>query len=203
MTGRAGSVAVLAAAVTLLLPLGGCSPTGMAVGAASHVGVAAVQERGLLRTLDDTALKARIGEAYLRESEAILLAVTIRVHEGRVLLIGALADAALRQRAVDLARAQDGVKEVIDELQPIEGGIADYAQDSWITAQINAQLTFDPGILAVNYQVDTVRRVVYLFGIAQDQLERDLAIRHAGKVRHVRRVVSHLLLKDDPRRPAG
>jgi osmotically-inducible protein OsmY len=203
MAGRARSAAACSAGIALSLALGACSPAGLAIGAASTAGVAAVQERGFLGTLDDTTIKARISEAYLNASETILLRVTVRVHERRVLLLGALGDPGLRDRAVALAREQANVKEVIDELQVHEGGLGDYAQDSWITAQVNAKLTFDVGILAVNYQVDTVGRVVYLFGIAQDQTERDRAADHAGKVRYVKKVVSHVLLKSDPRRPKG
>lgn len=200
MAVRAGSAIAGAGAVLAALALNACSPAGMAVGAASTAGVAAVQERGFLRTLDDAAIKARIGEAYLNASETILLQVTIRVHEGRVLLVGALPDAALRARAVAIAREQPGVRAVIDELQAGDGSVGGYAIDSWITAQVNAKLTFDVGILSVNYQVDTVGRVVYLFGIAQDQAEHDRAVGHARAVRDVRRVVSHVMLKSDPNR---
>ncbi|MBL8703208.1 MAG: BON domain-containing protein [Rhodospirillales bacterium] len=181
--------------------LGACSPAGMALTAASTAGVAAVQERGFLATLDDSTIKGRIGEAFLMASEAIFLAVTVRVHEGRVLLVGALDDPALRARAVDLAKAQPGVREVIDELQPGEGSVAAYAQDAWITAQVNARFTFDLDIYAVNYSVDTVGRVVYLMGIADDQRELDRAVDHARRIRYVKKVVSHVMLKTDPRRP--
>ncbi|MCC7049239.1 MAG: BON domain-containing protein [Alphaproteobacteria bacterium] len=200
MAARAGSAIACAGAIAAALAVGACSPAGMAVGAASTAGVAAVQERGFLRTLDDAAVKARIGEAYLNASETILLQVTVRVHEGRVLLVGALPDAALRVRAVELARAQPGVRAVIDELQDGDDGIGGYARDSWITAQVNTKLTFNVGILSVNYQVDTVGGVVYLFGIAQDRAEHDRAVADARAVRDVRRVVSHVMLKSDPSR---
>lgn len=187
-------LAILAAAQA------GCSPAGMAVGAASTAGVAAVQERGFTGTLNDTKIKAAISEAYFKASETIFLKVTLRVHEGRVMLLGGLADRSLRDRAVQLAAAQTGVRQVIDELQPVEGGVGDYARDTWITTQVNAKLTFDEYVLAVNYSVDTVGGVVYLMGIAQDQHELDRVIDHANDVRYVKRVVSHVMLKDDPRR---
>ena len=177
-----------------------CSPAGMAVGAASTAGVAAVQERGFTGTLSDTKIKAAISEAYFKASEPIFLKVTVRVSEGRAMLLGGLADQALHDRAVQLAWAQAGVKQVIDELQAVEGGVGDYARDTWITTQINAKLTFDEIVLPINYSVDTVGGVVYLMGIAQDQRELDRVIDHANDVRHVKRVVSHVVLKDDPGR---
>jgi len=196
-----GRNVLVCCALAFLPPLlGACSPAGMAIGAASTIGVAAVQERGFLATLDDSTVKGRISEAFLMASEAIFLAVTIRVHEGRVLLVGTLDDPALRARAVALATAQPGVREVIDELQAGERGVAAYARDAWITAQLDAKFTFDLDIFAVNYTVDTVGRVVYLMGIAEDQHELDRAVDHARRIRYVKKVVSHVMLKNDPRR---
>lgn len=198
---KAGSHLFTWCALALLPPLlGACSPAGMAIGAASTIGVAAVQERGFLVTLDDSTVKGRISEAFLMASEAIFLAVTIRVHEGRVLLVGTLDDPALRTRAAALAKAQSGVREVIDELQPGAGGVAAYARDAWITAQVDTKFAFDLDIFAVNYSVDTVGRVVYLMGIAEDQRELDRAVDHARRIRYVKKVVSHVMLKNDPRR---
>lgn len=195
--------AALAALLLATATQTGCSPAGMAVGAVSTAGVAAVQERGFTGTLNDTKIKAAVSEAYFNASEPVFLKVTVRVHEGRVMLLGGLADQALRDRAVQLASVQAGVRQVIDELQPVEGGVGDYARDAWITTQINAKLTFDEYVLAVNYSVDTVGGVVYLMGIAQDRHELDRVIDHANDVRHVKRVVSHVMHKDDPRREGG
>lgn len=183
--------------------LGACSPAGMAISAASTAGVAAAQERGFLGTIDDTAIKTRISEAFLNASEAIFLAVTIRVVEGRVLLVGALTDRALRDRAVALARSQPGVREVLDELQWADTDVSSYAQDAWITARVSANLFFAVDIYSINYSVDTVGRVVYLMGIAEDRDELDRALDQARRVRYVKNVVSHVMLKDDPRRAKG
>jgi osmotically-inducible protein OsmY len=188
------------AGVAVLLALAGCSPEGMVIGAASTVGVAAVQERGVTGSLGDAAIKAAISEAYFKTSETIFLNVTVRVHEGRVMLVGGLDDQALHDRAVELAWAQAGVKQVIDELQSAQGGVGDYTRDAWITTQVNAKIAFDEYVFGVNYSVDTVGGVVYLMGIAQDRGELDRVIDHANDVRHVKRVVSHVVLKDDPRR---
>ena len=52
----------------------------------------------------------------------------------------------------------------------------------------------------INYTIETVNRIVYLMGIAQDQAEIDRVTTHARQVRYVRRVVSHVQLKNDPHR---
>ncbi|MGQ0677620.1 MAG: BON domain-containing protein [Rhodospirillales bacterium] len=191
------------AAALMLLALPGCDPITTGIGVAANAGTAVVQERGFTGTAQDAAVKLKISEAFFKASEKIFLAATVRVVEGRVLLLGGLADKGLRERAEALAWAQAGVREVINELQPVEGGVGAYARDAWIAAQINAGLMVDEQVLAVNYYVDAVNGVVYITGVAQDQAELDRVIHRAGDVRYVKRIVSHVLLKNDPRRKSG
>lgn len=191
--------------VVLLLPLAlpGCNPITTGIGVAATAGTAAVQERGFTGTAHDAAIKFRISEAFFRTNEKMFLSITVRVLDGRVLLLGGLADQALRDQAVALARAESGVKEVINELQPVEGGFGAYARDSWIATQISAGLMVDDQVLAVNYYIDAVNGVVYIMGVAQDQAELDRVLDRAGDVKYVKKVVSYVMLKDDPRRKAG
>ena len=185
------------------LALAACDPISTGIGVAANAGTAAVQERGFAGTVDDAGIKLRVSEAYLRASEKIFLKTTVRVVEGRVLLVGGIAEQELRDRAAVIAWGQPGVREVINELQPTEEGVGAYTRDAWIAAQIGSALMLDAQVLAVNYYVDAVNGVVYLFGVAQNQAELDRAIDRANDVRYVKKVVNHVLLKNDPRRKAG
>ena len=91
--------------------------------------------------------------------------------------------------------------EVINEIEVTdEGGIGAYARDTAIVTELRSKLLFGKDIQSVNYSIESVNNVVYLLGVAQDQAELDKAIDIARNVRYVRRVVSHVLMKDDPRR---
>ena len=103
--------------------------------------------------------------------------------------------------AVRLAWTVKGVREVIDEIQVNDkSGLADFARDSWIGAQIRSRLLLEKNLRSVNYSVEAVNGVVYLMGIAQDQNELDKATYIASTTAYVKQVVSHVILKDDPRR---
>ncbi len=190
-------------ALLLALALPGCNPITTGIGVAATAGTAAVQERGFTGTASDAGIKLRISEAFFRANEQMFLGITVRVLEGRVLLLGGLADRALRDRAVALASAEPGVKEVIDELQSAEGGFGAYARDAWIATQISAGLMVDEEVLAVNYYIDAVNGVVYIMGVAQDQAELDRVLERAGDVKYVKKIVNHVMLKDDLRRKPG
>ena len=192
----------LAVALALLAvaTLGACTPFGSAGTVGAKAANAALEERGLDGNIGDARIRLWINHYWLQRSEELFTKAGLRVHEGRVLLTGALADPMLRRDAVRLAWQAEGVRQVIDEIQPVEGGLAEGARDAWITAQINVRLTVEPEVKALNYAVTTTNRVVYLLGIARDRAEHRRVIELAGDIAYARRVVSHVLLKDDPMR---
>jgi hypothetical protein len=94
-----------------------------------------------------------------------------------------------------------GVKEVIDEtVIDKTGDTGSFTRDQWITAQLKSKLLFDKNVFSVNYSFETVRGVVYMLGVAQDQSELEIVLNYARNIEYVQRVVNHVLLKDDPRR---
>ena len=91
---------------------------------------------------------------------------------------------------------------MINEIQVTdESGILDYARDTWISAQLKGRLLVDGDVLSINYGVETVNGTVYLIGIAQSEAELARVIEHARGIEDVKRVVSHVVVKDDPNRP--
>ncbi len=118
-----------------------------------------------------------------------------------MLLKGAVERPGPRVKAVRLTWQADGVREVINEIQVTdEGGLVNYARDTWISTQLKSKILFDADILSINYNVETVNGTVYLIGIAQSDQELGKVTGHARTIPNVRRVVSHVVLKDDPRR---
>ncbi|MFQ5955479.1 MAG: BON domain-containing protein [Kiloniellales bacterium] len=200
MTAAGGSAGRCAGVLALLaaIGLGACTPYGIATTVGARSATAALEERGFAGNVDDARIRLWINHYWLQHSEEMYTKVGLNVHEGRVLVTGALADPALRQDAVRLARQVEGVKEVIDEIHPVEGELDDMARDASITARLSTQLTLDPEVSAINYAVTTTNRVIYLIGIAEDEAELRHVIHVAGEVPYARRVVSHVILKDDP-----
>jgi osmotically-inducible protein OsmY len=167
----------------------------VAVGAGAAVGGAAAEERGLRVRASDLAIEAKITDKYVQERLKMLTAVGVEVYEGRVLLTGATTDTSLSDRAVALAWQVDGVQTVINEIQNVDTGVADFAHDSWITTQLVSKITFDRDILSINYNVETVNRVVYLIGIGQNQAEVDKVIAQASNIEYVTKVVNYVRIK--------
>ncbi len=183
------------ACLCFVLMLSGCA--GAIVGAGATVGVAHYQERGIEGVARDTKLATQLRAAYLEADGTLATYVGIEVYERRALLTGLIENEELRANAIRIAWSIDGIKDVINEIQiRQEEGIVEFAYDSWISAQLQTKITFDEDILAINYSIETVNAVIYLIGIAQDQAELDRVLAHARSIDRVRRVISHVRVKD-------
>jgi len=181
---------LLLAAVAVL---GGCA--GAVVGAGAAVGVAAFEERPLKVVAQDTKTSTQIRLGLLDAGEKYAARIGTEVFEGRALLTGAVPTEKMRAEAVRLAWKVPGVKDVLNEIQISDSGILDAARDTWITTQLRSKITFDQKVHAINYAIETVNGIVYLIGIAQDQVELDRVVAYARDLSYVRKVISHVRLK--------
>ena len=182
------------------LVLSGC--TELIVGTAATTGVAIAEERSVGDAVDDLTIRAELNHLFFQDDIDLYGNVSFSVFEGRVLLKGSVPTPEARIHALRLAWQAAGVREVINELQVTDqSGILDYARDTWISAQLKGRLLVDGDVLSINYGIETVNGTVYLIGIAQDEAELARVIEHARGIENVKRVVSHVAIKDDPRRP--
>ncbi len=186
--------------VIVALLLSGCVPT-VLYGTGKTAEVIA-QERTAGDFVDDASILFKIKQRYLdRDTNDMFVNVEVKVTEGRVLLTGNVDKPETRIEAERIAWEVYGVKEIANEIQfNDQSGLKNYALDVWISTEVRTRLLLAKNIRSVNYSVGTVNQVVYLMGIAQDQDELDRAINVAATTQYVQQVVSHVVLKDDPRR---
>jgi len=196
------TVVTVAFGIAAAASLSGCA--GALMGAGATAGIAVAQERSVGDAIDDAAVEVEVNHYLFQEHvDDLFRAVSVESVEGRVLLTGNVKTQELRDRATELAYKADDVREVINEIEITDkGGIIDYTNDAWITARLRGKLLGDSEIFDINYSITTKNGVIYLLGIAQDQEELERVIAHARNIPRVRKVVSHVVLKDDVRRGA-
>ncbi len=178
--------------ISALAVLSGCYPTVLG-SAVTSAGVMVAQERSVGDAIDDHAIWTQIKHHYLQEDVKTLLAkVGVEVHEGRVLLTGSVKNMDTMVNAVRLAWKPKNVTEVINEIQAKNRSVKDAAKDTWITTQVKTRLMLNKDIKSINYHVETVNKVVYLFGIAASEEEHEPASLMARTVKGVAKVISHI-----------
>lgn len=199
---RSRVYAVFLVCIMLIAPLlGGCAST--IVGAAATTGIAAAQERSMGDAIDDQFIGLSIRNKWSEELEKPLLGVDITVTEGVVLLTGRLADPDVRVDAVRLAWQAQGVERVINEISLTDegGGIIAFARDTRIANELRLRLTGAKDVYAINYTIDTVDRVVYLMGVAQNEAELNRVVEIGRAIGGVERVVSYVRVKQPDTAP--
>lgn len=176
----------------------------VATSAATKLGVTVAQERKLNKAVDDFTIWGQIKHNYLeKDINNLLIGINVKVIEGVVHLTGNVKNPESRINAVRLAWKPYGVKEVINEIQVSQkSDLLQYAKDKWISAQISGKLLANEEVHSINYSSETVNGIVYLMGIARDEKELNLVTHIASRIQGVKRVISHVILKDDPSRNA-
>jgi hypothetical protein len=123
------------------------------------------------------------------------------VQEGRVLVSGEVATADMRADAIQLAWKANGVREVLNEVEVGNtGGLRTYWTDSKIVRELEARMLLEREVSSLNYSVEAYNGTVFLLGVAQDQTELNRVLQLARNIGGVKKVVNHVLLRDDPRR---
>jgi len=184
------------------LALSGCIETAV-VGGAAAVGSTALQDRGVKGAAIDLGIRSEINDLWFKDEngQVLMRDLNLQVQEGRVLVSGEVANADLRARAVQLAWKASGVREVLNEVEVgNSGGLRTYWTDSKIVRELEARMLLEKGVTSPNYSVESYNGTVFLIGVAQDQTELNRVLQLARNISSVKKVVNHVLLKDDPRR---
>ena len=168
---------------------------------AVNVTTSSVKEKGIKEAISDGMIDAGINKEFLNHDINMFINIQIEVVEGRVLLTGSVKKPKHRLDAIKIAWKVLGVREVINEIDITEkGGIKQYLIDVKIKTQIRYKVLADKEVSSINYNFEVVNGNVYIIGIAENKKELKKLIAHINSIGGVLKVVSHAIMKNDPRR---
>jgi len=152
-----------------------------------------VEDRSLLDAREDARIRLDIQALFIEREAGKLKNVTVEVYETAVMLTGTVADDAARTTAGALAASVDGASPVHNEIQVVENsGQRDPAADLAIETKIKKALRAAEGIQSANMRWHTVNGVVYMFGRALSEAERDQALAIVKKTQGVKEIVDRM-----------
>ena len=129
-----------------------------------------------------------------------LLSVKTKVLDGRIFLTGKVDNPEEKLKLTKLAWETSGVRSVRNDIKiKEEFNFQQSAKDILITSQLRTAIIFNKNIKATNYQIDTYKKKVYIYGIALTSDEKDLVISEAEEILDVENVVASVILVDDLR----
>ena len=186
--------------ITLILfLLNGC------VGASSKgvfgTGVSvALDPRTVGTQIDDGIMDKNLDAKLLLMNKNYLLSVSTQVLDGRIFVTGKVDRPEEKLKITKLAWEIEGARSVKNDLKiKEEFKFKQSAKDILITSQLRTALFFNKKIKSSNYSIDTYKKKIYIYGIAELKEEQELVIEEAKKILDVEDVISSILLVEDLR----
>ena len=183
----------------ILFILSGC------VGASSKgifgTGVSvALDPRSLGTQIDDSIMDKNLETRLLLLNKSYFLSVKIKVLDGRIFITGKMNSLEEKLKITKLAWETEGVRSVKNDLKVKEEfNFKQSAKDLLITAQLRTALVFNKQIKSANYNIDTYKKKIYIYGIANSEDERKEVINEAKQILDIEDVIASILLVEDLR----
>ena len=183
---------------TIFLFLSGCASA--IVGGAATLSLAGVQERSIKDAAIDLEIELLIQDNMFREdTEKMFSAIDVIVIEQRVLLVGNVVNEKIRDKAAAIAWETNKVKEVLNEITINKNlNLVSSAKDARISLHLSGLLIGDSNISDINFSHSVSGQTIYIIGIAENDSELNNVLNHARTIQGVKKVVSHIILKNDP-----
>ena len=160
----------------------------------------ALDPRSLGTQIDDSIMQKNLSARILLLDKKYFLSIKSKVLDGRVFLTGKVDDPEEKLKITKLAWETEGARSVRNDIKIKEKfNFQQSAKDILITSQLRTALILNKNIKSTNYQIDTYKKKIYIYGIALTSDEKTLVIEEAKEILDVADVIVSILLVDDLR----
>ena len=160
----------------------------------------ALDPRTLGTQIDDSIMDKSLEARLLTMNKEYFLNVKSKVLDGRIFITGKVETPEEKLKITKLAWETKGARSVKNDIKIKEQfNFQQSAKDLLITSQLRSAMIFNKQIKAVNYNIDTYKKVIYIYGIAESKEEKDEIISEAEQILDVESIITSILLVEDLR----
>ena len=160
----------------------------------------ALDPRTVGTQIDDSIMQKSISAKILAKDRKYLLSVKTKVLDGRIFVTGKVDSPEEKLLITKLAWETKGARSVRNDIKiKEEFNFKQSAKDLLITSQLRTAIIVNKNIKATNYQIDTYKKKIYIYGIALTSEEKDLVISEANEILDVEDVIASIILVEDLR----
>ena len=160
----------------------------------------ALDPRSLGTQIDDSVMQKNLSARLIIKDKSYLLSVSTKVIDGRIFLTGKVNNPEEKLQLTKLAWETKGVRSVRNDIKIKEDfNFKQSAKDILITAQLRSALIFNKKINSTNYQIDTFKKKIFIYGISLTKDERKEVINEANEILDVKDVIASIILVEDLR----
>jgi osmotically-inducible protein OsmY len=160
----------------------------------------ALDPRSLGTQIDDSIMQQNLRAKLLSADKSYLISVKTKILDGRIFLTGKVNTVEDKLKITKLAWEIKGARSVKNDLRIKEDfNFKRSAKDLLLTSQLRTAMIGNKKIKSVNYSIDTYKKKIYIYGIAQNKTERDEVTKEAEQILDVEEVITSIFLVDDLR----
>ncbi len=160
----------------------------------------AFDPRSVGTQIDDSIMEKNFTARMLLRDKKYLFAIDIQVLDGRFFLTGKVENPEEKLQLTKLAWETLGVRSVRNDIKiKEEFNFKQSAKDILITSQLRTAIILNKKIKASNYQIDTYKKKIFIYGIATTKDEKNEVIKEAKEILDVKDVIASIILVEDLR----
>ena len=160
----------------------------------------ALDPRSLGTQIDDSVMQKSLSARLILKEKSYILSVNTKVLDGRIFLTGKVENPEEKLQLTKLAWETKGVRSVKNDIKiKEEFNFTQSAKDLLITSQLRAAMIFNKKIKASNYQIDTYKKKIFIYGISLTAEEKKKVINEAKEILDVEDVITSIVLVEDLR----
>ena len=160
----------------------------------------ALDPRSLGTQIDDSVMQKNLTARLTLRNKSYFLSIKVKVLDGRIFLTGKVDDPEEKLQITKLAWETKGARSVKNDIKLKEDfNFQQSAKDLLITSQLRTALIFNKKIKATNYQIDTYKKKIFIYGISLTADERKEVIKEAKEILDVEDVIDSIVLVEDLR----
>ena len=185
--------------ILILFVLNGC--VGVSSKGVFGTGVTvALDPRTVGTQIDDGIMDKNLDAKLILMNKNYLLSISTKVLDGRIFITGKVDNPEEKLKITKLAWEIAGTRSVKNDIKIKEKfNFKQSSKDILITSQLRTALIFNKKIKSANYSIDTYKKKIYIYGIAESKEEQSLVIEEAKQILDVEDVISSILLVEDLR----
>ena len=160
----------------------------------------ALDPRSLGTQIDDSIMEKNLIARILLRDKRYLLNIKSKVLDGRIFLTGKVESPEDKLQLTKLAWETAGVRSVRNDIKIKEKfNLKQSAKDLLITSQLRTAIILNKKIKATNYQIDTYKKKIFIYGIAITKEEKNEILQEAKNILEVEDVIASIILVEDLR----
>jgi len=160
----------------------------------------AFDPRSVGTQIDDSIMQKNLSARVIILDKKYLFLVNSKVLDGRIFLTGKVDDPEEKLKLTKMAWEIQGVRSVRNDIKVKEDfNFKQSTKDLLITSQLRAALILNRNIKASNYQIDTYKNKIYIYGISITSDEKEEVINEAKQILDVKNVIASILLVENLR----